>query len=53
MVKHHGIHVTAPYYAASNDGTMLHRYLDDQFIDRYQRDASTTISSTFGKQLIP
>lgn len=41
MVKHHGIHVRAPYYAASSDGTMLHRYLDDQFIDRFQREAST------------
>lgn len=41
MVKHHGIRVTAPYYAASSDGTMLHRYLDDQFIDRFQREAST------------
>lgn len=41
MVNDHRIRITAPFYAAAGDGTMLHRYLDDQFIDRFQREAHT------------
>ncbi|MEJ2043816.1 MAG: hypothetical protein P8X74_17420 [Reinekea sp.] len=31
--------LTAPWYAEVNDGVMLHRYLDDQFIERFVRES--------------
>lgn len=39
MVKHHAIKLHTPFYADPADGTMLHRYLDEQFIPRFLQEA--------------
>ena len=41
MVKHHAIKLHTPFYADRDDGTMLHRYLDEQFIPRFLQEAGS------------
>ena len=41
MVKQHAIKMHTPFYADPADGTMLHRYLDDQFIPRFLQEAGS------------
>jgi hypothetical protein len=38
---HHRIRLHAPHYAAGTDGTMVHRYLEDQFVPRFMQEAAT------------
>lgn len=33
--------LSSPWYAGSRDGTMLHRYLDDQFMERFTRESES------------
>ncbi len=40
MVTHHTPALSTPYYADSGDGTMLHRYLDEQFVNRFNQEAA-------------
>ena len=40
MVKHTP-RLSSPWYAGQHDGVMLHRYLDDQFIERFTRESQT------------
>jgi len=35
---HHLPKLTAPFYADPGDGTMLHRYLDEEFVSRFQEE---------------
>ena len=41
MVKQHAIKLHTPFYADPADGTMLHRYLDEQFIPRFLQEAGS------------
>ena len=36
----HGVTLHTPYYAGADDGTVLHRYLDDRFVVRFLDDAN-------------
>ncbi len=40
MVTAHKAKLVTPYYADPGDGTMLHRYLDDAFVQRFNQEAS-------------
>ena len=40
MVTHHTPALSTPYYADPGDGTMLHRYLDEQFVNRFNQEAA-------------
>jgi len=41
MVKQHAIKLHTPFYADPADGTMLHRYLDEQFVPRFLQEANS------------
>jgi len=41
MVKQHAIKLHTPFYADPADGTMLHRYLDEQFVPRFLQEAGS------------
>ena len=40
MVAQHTPKLSTPYYADPGDGTMLHRYLDEQFVNRFNQEAA-------------
>ncbi len=45
MVAAHKVKLVTPYYADPGDGTMLHRYLDDAFVQRFNQQASNGMLS--------